>query len=334
MIRAFKKLLCITMFFIIVFSLLGCTANPDTTIKGFFDALKKSDIETASRYLNGNTSINKGGLKFEKTEHEKLAKQIFSKITYQILSSSNSGDTIIVKTKITAPDLNSISGELVTELFPIIFNKAGKGEEINRQKVNELVMEYYGKRLNEDNLSMTTNEVDIKLTKSKDKKTWLINPDESLSNAITGNLFKSLGTLEGGKISISPRSDSPIYKIGEEVRIENIGIKVDRIQKSLGDDYVKPSTGDEFIIVTVKEKNLASIGNLDYNEAYYQLQNSKGQIKNLAINAFDKRLDCGSLIPGGEVDGTLTFEVPKDDPKLTLIYNQDSIPVLKFKLNW
>lgn len=334
MTRAFKKLLCSIMFFIIVFSLSGCTANPDITIKSFFDALKKTDIETASKYLSKNTSINKGGLKFDKPEHEKLAKQVFSKMTYQIVSVSNSGDTAMVKTKIIAPDLNSVSAELVTELFPAMFNKAAKGEEISQEKLNQLVIEYYGKRLNEGNLPTTISEVDIKLTKSKDKKMWLINPDERISNAMTGNLFKSLETLEGGKININPRSNSGIYKIGEEIRVGNTGIKVSKIEKSLGDDYIKPSTGDEFIIVTVKEKNLGDSGNIDYNEAYYQLQNSKGQIKNISANAFDKRLDSGSLIPAGEVDGTLTFEVPKDDPQLTLIYNQDSIPVLKFKLNY
>ncbi|MDW8800907.1 DUF4352 domain-containing protein [Clostridium sp. A1-XYC3] len=333
MIKAFKKLLYITMVFIIVFPLSACSANPDTTIKGFFDALKKSDIETASKYLNGNTSIDKGGLKFTKPEHEKLAKQVFTKTTYQILSSTNHGDTTIVKTKVTAPDLNSIGGELVTELFPTIFNNAAKGEEISQEKVNKSIIDYYSKRLNEGNIPMTTSEVDIKLSKSKDKKMWLINPDESLSNAMTGNLFKSLGTLESGKMTINPRNNSGVYKVGEEARTGNVAVKVNKVQKCLGDDYVKPMIGDEFVIVTVKERNLSKDSNIDYNEAYYQIQNSKGQIKGLATNAFDRRLDSGRLIPGGEVDGTLTFEVPKDDPQLTLIYNQDSKPALRFKLN-
>lgn len=333
MIKAFKKLLGSIMFFIIIFSLSACSANPDTTIKGFFDALKKSDIKKASTYLNGNTSANKGGLKFDTAEHEKLAKQVYSKMTYHIISSTSSGDITIVKTKIDVPDINSIKGELVTELFPTLFNNAAKGEEISQEKVNKAIKEYYIKRLSEGNLPMTTSEVDIKLTKSKDKKMWLINPEESLSSAMTGNLFKSLEVLEGGRMSINPRNNSGVYKVGEEVKVGNIAIKVNKVQKCLGDDYVKPMIGNEFVIVTVEEKNLSQNSNIDYNEAYYQIQNSKGQIKGLATNAFDRRLDSGRLVPGGEVDGTLTFEVPKDDPELTLIYNQDSNPELRFKLN-
>lgn len=329
-----KKLLFSIKLFIIVFFLVGCTAKPDITVKNFFDSLKKTDVEKASQYLSTNTSITKGGLKFDKTEYEKLAKEVFSKLSYQIVSSNSNGDTAVVKTKVTAPDLNRISGEMITELYPTLFNRAAKGEQITKEKINQLVEQYYSKKLNENNVPMTTNEVDIKMVKNKQKNIWLINPDENIANAMTGNLFKALKTLGDGKISIEFQNDLRLYKVGEEAQINNVAITVNKVQKSLGDDYVNPSQGNEFVIVTVKEKNTAISEKIDYNEAYYQIQNSKGQIKNLAVNAFDKRLDSGSLMPGGEANGTLTFEVLKNDPQLTLIYNQNSKTVLRFRLNY
>ena len=329
-----RKLLCGIKIFIIAFYLVGCAVNPDTTIKSFFNSLKKSDIESASKYLSTNPPITNGGLKFDSPEYEKLAKEVFSKLSYQILSSNSKGENVLVKTKVTAPDLNSISGEMVTELYPTLLNRAAKGEEITKEKVNQSIEQYYSKRLNNNNVPMITNEIDIKMIKDKQKNMWFIIPDENFSNAVTGNLVKVFTTLKDSKINIESQNNLRLYKIGEQSSIGNVSITVNKIQKSMGDDYVNPAKGNEFIIVTVKEKNIGASGNVDFNEAYYQIQNSKGQIKSLAANAFDKRLDSGRLIPGGEVDGTLTFEIPKNDPQLTLIYNQNSKESLRFRLNY
>lgn len=332
--KKIRKLLCISTCFIVLTALIGCTIKPDTTINNLFDALKKSDIQTASKYLSRNDSASVGGLKFDRPEYERLAKLIFSKLSYQVISSNTSGDTAVAKTKITSPDLNKISGKMVTDLFPGLYSKALNGEQLTQDKINQLIEQYYTKNLNESSVPTVTNDVDIKLVKNKDKNMWLIEPNENLANAITGNLFKAFNPMTiNNSTSISKNSEGKLYEINEEARIGNTSITITKFQKSFGDDYIKAGQGNEFIIVTLKEKNIGG-GNIDYNEAFYQLQNSKGQIKSPAPKGFNRRLDSGSLVPGGEVDGTVTFEVPRDDPQLSLIYNQSSKPVLKFRLNY
>lgn len=329
-----RKLLYSVKILLIAFCLVGCTENPNVAIKSFFSSLKKSDIESASKYLNSNVPINKGGLKFDSSEYEEVVKQALPKLNYKIVSANSTGDTALIKAKITAPDLNRISEAMVAELYPTLLNRSSKGEQITKEKVNQLVEQYYSEKINDKNVPMITNEIDIKMVKNKQKNIWLINPDEKLTNAVTGNLFKEIKTLEDGEIDIGSQNDLRLYKVKEEAQINNIAITVNKVQKSLGDDYVNPSKGNEFVIVTVKEKNTDISGNIDYNEAYYQIQNSKGAIKKIAVNAFEKRLDSGRLAPGEERDGTLTFEVPKNDPQLTLIYNENSKAPLRFRLNY
>lgn len=333
--KKIRKLLCIYTCFIVLTVLTGCALKPDTTINNFFDALKKSDIQTASKYLSRNESASVGGLKFDRPEYERLAKLVFSKLSYEVVSSTTSGDTAVAKTKITSPDLSKISGKMVTDLFPSLYSKAVNGEQLTEDKINQLIEEYYSKSLNESSVPAVTNDVDIKLVKNKDKNMWLIEPNENLANSITGNLFKAYNPMTiNNSTNISSSSEKKIYGINEEARIGNTSIIITKVQKSLGDDYIKAGEGNEFVIVTLKEKNIGSDGNIDYNEAFYQLQNSKGQIKSPAPKGFNTRLDSGSLVPGGEAIGTVTFEVPKDDPQLSLIYNQASKPVLKFRLNY
>ena len=52
------------------------------------------------------------------------------------------------------------------------------------------------------------------------------------------------------------------------------------------------------------------------------MQNSKGQINDIAFTIVDSdtALNSGELIPKGEVEGTIVFEEPINDPELTLIY--------------
>jgi hypothetical protein len=52
------------------------------------------------------------------------------------------------------------------------------------------------------------------------------------------------------------------------------------------------------------------------------MQNSKGQITDMGLTIVDQdtSLQSGDLAPNGEVEGTVTFEEPINDPELTLLY--------------
>lgn len=100
---------------------------------------------------------------------------------------------------------------------------------------------------------------------------------------------------------------------------------------SEGKDYDKPKEGYIFAIVTLKKNNVSN-DTLMYDEFDYKIQNDKGQILDHSITSFGKRLGNGELAGAGEVEGTITFEVPKDSTSLTFLYYPESEALLKFKL--
>ena len=127
-----------------------------------------------------------------------------------------------------------------------------------------------------------------------------------------------------------------IYNVGDSVELKGVVMTVKSFTKSNGGDFDKPKEGMEFVIVTVNIKN-NSQDKVSYNPFYYKMQNSKGQITNTAITMADTKtaLSSGELATGGEVEGTIVFEQPKDDPGLVLIYEANILnenEVIKFNI--
>lgn len=127
------------------------------------------------------------------------------------------------------------------------------------------------------------------------------------------------------------------YQVGEPATINGAEITVLKVEKSKGTEFDKPKSGMEFVIVTVKIKNTGK-DKLAYNPFYFKIQNSKGQITDIALSTVnhDTALQSGDLAPGSEVEGSLIFEEPINDSGLILQY-QDNIfskeAKLQFKLN-
>ncbi len=125
------------------------------------------------------------------------------------------------------------------------------------------------------------------------------------------------------------------YNKGEEAILGNGAITVTKVEKSKGNDWDKPKSGKEFVIVSVTIENKGN-DNLSYNPLYFKMQNSQGQQENMTFSTIDQdtALQSGELIPGGKVSGTIIFEQPKDDKGLILIYNDSiwSSKELKIKL--
>jgi hypothetical protein len=128
-----------------------------------------------------------------------------------------------------------------------------------------------------------------------------------------------------------------IYNVGDSVKLKGVVVTVKSFTKSNGNDLDKPKEGMEFVIVTVNIKN-NSQDKVSYNPLYFKMQNSKGQITDPAIvTTVDSKtaLSSGELATGGEVEGTIVFEQPKDDPGLILIYEANILnenEVIKFNI--
>lgn len=115
-----------------------------------------------------------------------------------------------------------------------------------------------------------------------------------------------------------------VFNKGDTIEYGDCQLTVTKVKKSQGSDYDKPKSGEEFVIVTVKIKNVGK-KNLDYNPYYFKMQNSKGQLDSMSFTTVDTdtALESGELAPGGEIEGTIAFEEPKNDAELILQYQDD-----------
>lgn len=122
---------------------------------------------------------------------------------------------------------------------------------------------------------------------------------------------------------------------GEVGILGDSAVTVTKVEKSQGNSWNNPSSGKEFVIVYVTIENRGN-SNLSYNPYDFKMQNSQGQQESMTFTTIDQdtELNSGELIPGGKISGTITFEQPKGDTGLTLIYNNSiwSSKELKIKL--
>lgn len=194
----FKRSLCLLVITVLFLSLIGCastsTSKPDSAVSGFFDALKKEDVNSAAKFVKTDS---KNEISYKNAEEEKIAKAVFSKLDYKIESSVVKGDTATVNAKVTTVDLVKITGNMISDLLPTLMAKTLSGEDQNEAETEKLINQYFTNSINDPSASKTTTDVTINLVKSEDKKSWLIDPNDDLLNAMTGNLqnaFKSMNT--------------------------------------------------------------------------------------------------------------------------------------------
>lgn len=141
-----------------------------------------------------------------------------------------------------------------------------------------------------------------------------------------------------GNVAQSEQVDtSKVFGINEAVKYNGLELSVTKVVKSSGKEFDKPKDGMEFVIVTVKYKNVGD-EKISYNPFDFKMLNSKGQITDQAfttVNA-DTALSSGELAPGGEISGTIAFEQPKGDTGLKLQYTGNwfsSDADIEFQLN-
>lgn len=183
--------LSVFLVILMTFSLMGCSQpKPEESVNKFFENLKKGDFKTASNYIGNDKN---GTSLFSDNKEEALTKQIFSKVSCEVVSSSVQGDNAVVKTKVTSPDLVKITGNMITELLPKIMSMAFSGG--TKEDSEKMVNDYYAKSLSDPNAPKTTSEVNINLVMDKEKKIWIIKGDDALLNALTGNLSKAVNEL-------------------------------------------------------------------------------------------------------------------------------------------
>ena len=175
-----------------IFLLTGCATKPEDTVTNFMTAIVQQDFDKATTYLKNDG--NKVNLKYDDEDQEKLIKSIFSKVEYQIDNTTKDGSAATVKTKITSVDLPNITTKMLTELLPTLMVQAFSGQPIDEDKQEEAIMQYYLNAINSPTAPKTVTEIEVKLV--KEKNGWLIEPNDDLLDAMTGNMQKAFEAFQ------------------------------------------------------------------------------------------------------------------------------------------
>ena len=116
-------------------------------------------------------------------------------------------------------------------------------------------------------------------------------------------------------------AEKTAFKVGDIVELDGASVVVNKVTRVNGDDWNRPKNGHEYVIVEVTIKN-ESTSTKSYNPYDFKMQNSQGVISDMTIWTSDRDTDLsyGELAAGGSITGTIPFEMPINDPELTLIY--------------
>lgn len=187
-------LVCLTL------PLSGCGGDkketPKDAVTNALNAVKNLDKENISKYFGTESVFNEGKEQKEDEDSEEYAKLFVEKLKFKILSTDIDGEKATVKTEITNIDAMKALQKYLQEAFTEALNNAFQQKELTDEEAEKKSEEKYIEILKSDDIGMTTNNVDIKLTRNGDS--WKIDLDEELQNAILGGLIKAEKSMTEG----------------------------------------------------------------------------------------------------------------------------------------
>ncbi|HEX6818898.1 MAG TPA: DUF4352 domain-containing protein [Ktedonobacterales bacterium] len=99
-------------------------------------------------------------------------------------------------------------------------------------------------------------------------------------------------------------------------------VTVNSVKTSSGSTYIKPQSGDEFVIVDVTVKNVSKSEQTVSSLASFGFKDATGQDYTETIGNIGKPPD-GKVQPGSLLRGQLTYDVPKAQKTFTFSFESD-----------
>ena len=185
--KKFSALLLICCF---VLSLAGCgeVQRAEATVDKMFAAIKSLDFQEAQKYVNIEDVADLDD-KSDEDEYVKLImEKIFGRLEYEIVSSEKiDNDTVVVKTKITSTDMRLVMADYLTKALEYAFSAAFADPQPTEEEAAEEMEKILIECLSKPDSSTVTNEVNIRVTKTKSND-WRIEADDAFVNALLGGL--------------------------------------------------------------------------------------------------------------------------------------------------
>lgn len=125
-------------------------------------------------------------------------------------------------------------------------------------------------------------------------------------------------TQRSGQVQETPKPTEfkvgDVIKMGEREFIVNSAKRMSQIGQ-----YQSAKAGKEYIVVNVTIRN-GGTSEISYNPFDFKVQNSNGAQEDQSFAVLDDPLRSGTLIGGGNVTGSIPFEVTQGDTNIKLIF--------------
>ncbi|GER82472.1 MAG: DUF4352 domain-containing protein [Thermogemmatispora sp.] len=114
------------------------------------------------------------------------------------------------------------------------------------------------------------------------------------------------------------------FKVGQVVKVGNTWqVTVLGVKTSSGDEFNQPKAGDTFLLIDVSLKNLSSSEQSVSSVMNFTLRDSSGQQMDFTIVTSAPKTPDGKVEAGGQIRGTLAYEVPLSEHHYTLAFVSD-----------
>lgn len=184
-----KKLLAVGL---CIFASVALTAKPDKkaaekAVTNFLESVKKGDFLKAGGFIEGGFDVEE-----QYSAFVPVMRIITAQISYKIISStvSENGD-VVVKTKISAPDMPkfmlAMEVEFSSEKVQTAVDNV-KSEKEKDELVAKLMADFITKSVSDKNHSRVDTDVEISVSEKNGK--WILNGSEELASGIIGQMDK------------------------------------------------------------------------------------------------------------------------------------------------
>ena len=190
-----KSILCIVLLFAMTALFAGCdeVKKAEKTVNNMFSALKKLDFEAASKYIDLDEVIQSGE-EFDFSDNI-IMEKILGNLDYKIISTEKTdANTAIVKTEITAIDMQPVLTDYIRKALEYTFANAFSDPQPTEEEISKKMEEIFVECISKEGLETVTNEVEIKVVKAK--RNWKIESTDELSHALLGGLYEAVENIE------------------------------------------------------------------------------------------------------------------------------------------
>lgn len=123
--------------------------------------------------------------------------------------------------------------------------------------------------------------------------------------------------------------EKKVFNVGEPAELEGVSVCVKKTETSKGNDWGKPSKGNQFVFLKILVENksdeditISSIASFDAYCDDYKLEDSSEALLALSVDKKRHALD-GTVASGKKLEGYLYFEVPKKWKNIELHYTDN-----------